>query len=265
MHVWPHTEVMLLLQKITDKYPKGLFWDTAEPYNYIRSQQDEYGDQVLIVGGFDHKTAHATDENQHYEKLEKYLREKFTVESIQKKWSSQFYQTPDGLPYIGYFPLKKHIYLTAGFFGDGLPWGSISAKIITDLILGRETPYQNIFDPSRFKPVASAKEFLTENVDVALTYAAGWIHSDSKDVGNMKPGEARVVQSGVHKVAVYKDEAGCLHKCSAICTHLKAIVKWNAAEKTWDCPAHGGRYQYDGKLLEGPPMHDLEDLGNLQL
>lgn len=253
----------VLAAKIKGPYPDGLFWDTAHPYHYIRtfrsSQSDE--DTYLIVGGKDHKTAHPHQkESQHYESLVQYVREKFEVTDIPYMWSAQFYDSVDGLPYIGKGYLRKNIYLATGFSGDGLTWGTIGAQLITDQINQNLNVYANLLQPGRFKPIASAKDFIAENMDVAYQFITGWLEDESHKT--LKPGTTRVVQDGLHKVAIYKDENGIIHKCSAVCSHMKAIVRWNDAEKTWDCPAHGGRYTKDGKRLEGPPLHDLEDLGH---
>jgi Rieske Fe-S protein len=91
-------------------------------------------------------------------------------------------------------------------------------------------------------------------LDVAKEFAAGWLHSDHVALNEVKPGEAKIVQSGLHKIAAYRDNDGKLHACSAVCPHMKSIVKWNPAECTWDCPSHGARFDKDGHVLEGPAV-----------
>jgi glycine/D-amino acid oxidase-like deaminating enzyme/nitrite reductase/ring-hydroxylating ferredoxin subunit len=256
--------------KIKGDLPKGLFWDTEDPYHYIRTvpSQMSYDSQhqhtetgpLLIVGGSDHKTGHPKDENQSYEDLIRYTKERFNVEEIVYKWSAQLYESVDGLPYIGRSHFRKHVYLATGFFGDGISLGSIAAKIMSDLAMGRDNRYAALFNPTRFKPLASASDFLKENLDVAKEFAAGWLHSDHVALNEVKPGEAKIVQSGLHKIAAYRDNDGKLHACSAVCPHMKSIVKWNPAECTWDCPSHGARFDKDGHVLEGPALCDLEDI-----
>jgi glycine/D-amino acid oxidase-like deaminating enzyme/nitrite reductase/ring-hydroxylating ferredoxin subunit len=246
----------VIASKINNEYPFALFWDQCDPYHYIRFQPHSQFEQILIVGGFDHKTGSVMDENDHYVKLEKYIREKFQIKQIINKWSAQWYRSIDGLPYIGREEPNSNVYMAIGFGGDGLTWGSISAKINRDLILGLSNQYSQLFSPSRHEPIRG----MNHNADVSFTKG-----SDPENIKTMKIGEGRVIQKGIHKVAVYKDDKGCLHKCSAVCPHMKSILKWNNAEKTWDCPSHGGRFTYDGHVIEGAPLVDLEDLSDLVL
>jgi len=56
---------------------------------------------------------------------------------------------------------------------------------------------------------------------------------------------------------VYRDDAGELHEFSAVCTHLACVVHWNPAERTFDCPCHGSRFDCAGKVINGPANSDL--------
>jgi Rieske Fe-S protein len=67
------------------------------------------------------------------------------------------------------------------------------------------------------------------------------------------------MRRGRTKIAVFRDETGRLHEHSAVCTHLKCIVEWNSAEKSWDCPCHGSRFDAYGKVLNGPAVSDLDE------
>ena len=81
--------------------------------------------------------------------------------------------------------------------------------------------------------------------------------SDIKSAKGLANGAGALIQTDGHKVAVYKDDAGQLHVMSPVCRHLKCIVDWNPAEKTWDCPCHGSRYDAYGKVIHGPAKKDL--------
>lgn len=52
-------------------------------------------------------------------------------------------------------------------------------------------------------------------------------------------------------VAEAGDDDGT-HRRSAVCTHLGGVVRWNDAERSWDCPLHGSRFDVDGSVLDGP-------------
>jgi Rieske Fe-S protein len=145
----------------------------------------------------------------------------------------------------------KNVFLATGDSGMGMTHGTIAGILLTDLILGRPNPWAGLYDPSRF-PMRATGEFVSEGVNMARQYT-DWISGgDVKSVEEIKPGEGAVVRRGLTKVAVYREPGGALRVCSAVCPHLGGIVRWNPAEQTWDCPAHGSRFQADGEVFHGP-------------
>ena len=92
---------------------------------------------------------------------------------------------------------------------------------------------------------------------MAAQYGDWLTGGDIKDDISVPAGSGAVVRRGLRKVAVYRDDAGCLHECSAVCPHLEGIVAWNHSEKTWDCPCHGSRFDTLGKVLNGPANTNL--------
>ena len=128
------------------------------------------------------------------------------------------------------------------------------------MIMRRDNPWSKLYDPSRITlGVNSIMEFTKENADVALQYIKDYVSpGDVSSEADIPPGEGRIVRHGLHKVAAYCDEDGAVHIHSAVCTHLKCIVQWNSAEKSWDCPCHGSRFDPYGKVLNGPAITDLE-------
>jgi len=243
---------------------KALYWDTPDPYHYVRLQsvQDGVGNNashdVLIVGGEDHKTGQANDMDERYRRLEAWARERFPmIESIDYRWSGQVFETVDGLAYIGVNPGDaKNIYIATGDSGMGMTHGTIAGILLTDLITGRENPWTKLYNPSRLK-VGALGEFAKENANVAEQYT-DWVSGGEVDsVDKIKAGTGALVQRGLKKIAAYRDDAGALFECSAVCTHLGCVVNWNGSEKTWDCPCHGSRFDTRGKVIQGPAISDL--------
>ncbi len=239
------------------EYPKGLSYDMQEPYHYFRSHQVE-GDEILILGGADHKTGHGNPEEA-FSELEEYAHKYFNIESIAYRWSSQYYVPVDGLPYIGPMnSVEENIYVATGFNGNGMTWGTIAGQVISDTILGAENPYSELLKPSRMKPVAGFTEFIKENADVAYHFITDRFKSEDIDsLSELKRGEGKVIDYKGEKMAVYKDEKGLVTALHPTCTHAGCTVIFNAAEKSWDCPCHGGRFDLDGKVITGPPRKDL--------
>ena len=233
--------------------PPALYWDTADPYHYVRLEGD-----LLIVGGEDHKTGQEDDGYDRFAYLEAWTRERFSVGEVEYKWSGQVMEPVDGLGYIGRNPAdKEHILVATGDSGHGMTHGTIAGILLTDLVQGRENPWTTLYDPAR-KSLKSAAEYVKENVNVAKQYLDYVSPSEVGSVDQIQPGHGAVVRQGLAKLAVYRDDAGALHQLSAVCTHLGCIVHWNSLEGTWDCPCHGSRFGTDGRVLNGPAVSGLE-------
>lgn len=235
----------------------GLYMDTDEPYHYVRAVSAADPSHVLI-GGFDHKTGKGT-ENESLSDLEAYVRAHFDVSTIERMWSAQLYVPADDLPYIGKNVLADHVYIATGFNGDGMAFAAVASSILRDSILGVESAEADLFGPGRVKPIAAGKKFIKENADVARHFVGDRLSSeDERSLDAVGRGEGMLVQLGMRKVAAYRDHTGGLHVLRPVCSHLKCIVHWNAAETSWDCPCHGGRFNVDGQPIEGPPLAPLE-------
>jgi glycine/D-amino acid oxidase-like deaminating enzyme len=216
------------------RVPKGsvtraLYWDTGDPYHYVRLQT-ENGYDVLIVGGEDHKTGQANDGEERFGRLEQWARERFPqVEDIEYRWSGQVMEPVDGLAFIGRNPHDAdNVYIATGDSGQGMTHGTIAGMLLTDLIQGRKNKWEKLYSPSRLR-VKSLPEFASENINVAAQYA-DYITTDHTDKA---------------------------HKLSRVCPHLGCIVAWNSTEQTWDCPCHGSRFSADGRVYQGPANSNL--------
>ena len=240
--------------------PHGLFWDTVDPYHYTRAARDERG-ELLIVGGADHLTGHESDAAERFGQLESYARARYAVSEVAYRWSAQWYESIDRLPFIGEYPLRANVYAATGYGGNGMTFGTLSAMLLSDAILGRENPYRELYSINRIKPLAGVPEMIKTGIDEAVRFVADRFRSDADDTGEIPLGEGRLIRLGGEQIAAYRDEHGLLHRLSPVCTHLGCIVNWNNAEKSWDCPCHGGRYRATGEVIEGPPTENLKDKG----
>jgi glycine/D-amino acid oxidase-like deaminating enzyme/nitrite reductase/ring-hydroxylating ferredoxin subunit len=256
----PYRSYVLAVKLNSSSYPDALIYDSQEPYHYVRSHVID-GQQLLLVGGCDHKTGH-DDPEQAFADLEKYAREYYDVASVEYKWSSQYYVPVDGLPYIGQMPFAADgIYCATGYNGNGMMLGTIAGKILSDLVQGKENRYADVFSPSRVKPVDGFKEFVKENADVAYRFVADrFKFKETDSLKELQPGTGKVMEIDGEKVAAYRDDAGRVHALSPVCTHAGCIVKWNGEETTWDCPCHGARYDIDGNVLTGPATKALNKI-----
>lgn len=246
------------------RIPKGavtaaLFWDTGDPYHYVRlAPSDSPAYDYLIVGGEDHKTGQEDDAEVRYAALERWSRERFpAMGEVDYRWSGQVMEPVDGLAFIGKNPKDEaNIYIATGDSGHGITHGTIAGLLLTDLILDRPNPWKEVYDPSR-RRLGAAWEFTREGVNTFAQYKDHLTGGEVDSVDQIGPGTGAVMRRGVHKIAVFRDEQGKLHECSATCSHLAGIVHWNHDEQTWDCPCHGSRFDPYGKVLNGPAIGPL--------
>jgi glycine/D-amino acid oxidase-like deaminating enzyme/nitrite reductase/ring-hydroxylating ferredoxin subunit len=239
--------------------PNALFWDDAEPYHYVRieSSLDSKHD-ILIVGGEDHKVGQLADDAAPFLNLEKWAREHFKmIQDLPYRWSGQVQEPADGIAYIGRAPVgSPNLYVVTGDSGMGLTHGTIAGILLTDLITGKENPWAPFYDPGR-KPTHAIGEFIKENANAVATYTDYIKPGEVKNEDEIPNDSGAVLRDGMKKIAVYRDQSGQLHRCSAACTHLGCVVQWNNVEKSWDCPCHGSRFDPNGKVLMGPAIDDL--------
>lgn len=238
--------------------PDGLWWDTAEPYRYLRIQPGEDSD-LVIFGGEDHKTGQAADTHACYEHLERQLRQLVPHAVPAYRWSGQVIETPDGLPYIG--PTADHQYAATGYGGNGITLGTLGAMMMSDAILGRRNPWSDLFDPSRKALTRGLWDYLKENADYPYYMIRDrFAGAESRPLRSVARGHGQIIEHNGRKVAAYRDEQGALTLRSAVCPHMGCLVGWNAAERTWDCPCHGSRFGPAGDVRAGPAEAPLANL-----
>ena len=238
---------------------RALYWDTGYPYHYVRLQDiNDHEAEILIVGGEDHRTGQADDTTVHHERLERWARDRFQfIRDIAYAWSGQIMQSVDGLAFVGRNPMDKgNVYVVTGDSGTGMTYATIAAILITDLIEGRENPWETLYDPSR-KTLRTAPAYAKEAVRTAAQYADWVMPGDVRSAEDVPPDGGAVIKEGLSPVAVYREPDGTLHRLSAVCVHLGCIVRWNATERSWDCPCHGSRYDRFGVVMNGPANSNL--------
>jgi glycine/D-amino acid oxidase-like deaminating enzyme/nitrite reductase/ring-hydroxylating ferredoxin subunit len=251
--------------------PPMLLWDTDDPYHYVRVVPGEWlplwpqpgaGRDLLIVGGQDHKTGQDGDPTRRFERLEHWARQRFPgLGQRVAGWSGQVMNSVDGVAFIGCNPRGRNVYIATGYAGNGLTHGAIAGLMLPDLIAGRVHPWAALYDPRR-RTLKAAPRWLRENLNAAAQYRDWLTPGEREEIARVGMGEAAIVRRGARKLAVYRDREGMLYVRSAACPHLGAVVRWNRCENTWDCPAHGSRFDADGRVLHGPCGVDLPPVGH---
>lgn len=245
--------------RIRDSFPDGMFINAEEPARSLRSQRTD-GGELILVGGEGHRTGEEENEIIRYQNLEKWVRANYSVDSIDYRWSTQDTISIDHIPYIGRQTSgNDNIFLATGFKKWGMTTGTVAAMIITDMIAGKPNPWEEVYDPSRFKPVESAKTFVSQAIEATKGLVGDRILPVHKEASQLDPGEGAIVKIEGERVAAYRDQNGTLYTLDPACRHMGCIVSWNDAEKTWDCPCHGSRYNATGEVIHSPAVYGLPE------
>jgi len=230
--------------------PEALFWDTSEPYYYLRIDRVGRGNYA-VFGGLDHKTGQTGKTGGKFGELERKLREFFPKAKVDRRWSGQVIESHDGLPLIG--ETSEGQFVATGFSGNGITFGTLAAMMIRDAVMGRKNPWRELFSPQRKQIRGGIWNYLSENLEYPYYMVKDRIAaSEGKSLRSLKRGQGKVLKLNGKRVAAYRDSAGKATVLSAACTHLGCIVHWNDAESSWDCPCHGSRFGCTGKVLAGP-------------
>jgi nitrite reductase/ring-hydroxylating ferredoxin subunit len=240
--------------RVSGDLPQGMSISAGRPTRSVRS----YGD-LLIVAGEGHSAGSPEATPERFERLEGFARDHWGVDAITHRWSAQDPVAYDHLPVIGrYAPTSSRLWVASGFMKWGLASGTFAAMILADVLGGRENAWAARFDPNRLS-LRSAHELAQLGAKFSLDFVGDRLRpAEAGSPGDVPPGEARVVRDGLGKTGVYRDESGGLHAVSLRCTHLACLLRFNAAERSWDCPCHGSRFDVDGAVLEGPAVNPLE-------
>jgi glycine/D-amino acid oxidase-like deaminating enzyme/nitrite reductase/ring-hydroxylating ferredoxin subunit len=250
-----YTSYVLGARVPSDTVPEALFWDTREPYDYLRV--DRRGDfDFIIYGGEDHKTGQKKSTTKAYAQLLARLKRIIPKAHVDYRWSGQVICTPDGLPYIGQNAERQ--FIATGFCGNGITFGTLAAIMARDWATGRKNPWVDLFAVDRKKIKGATWNYLRENKDYPYYMVKDRIARPEADsVRALQSGEGMIIGSRSKKIAAFRDRTGKLYKLSPVCPHLGCLVRWNSAESTWDCPCHGSRFKSSGEVIAGPAEEPL--------
>ncbi len=256
---YPHMHPVIAARVDPARAPDGMYISVETPRHSVRTHRAGTGDMYLIVTGPSFKHGHVDEERQGFAEIERFAAEHFGAQAPDYRWTNEDYAPMDGAPFIGWSSSFGEGYLVAtGFNAWGITNGTVAGVILAALAAGRDHEWASLFDATRVKPIAGAKEFTTHNLEVAKELVGGYVAAKPHSYEELAPGEAAVLKVDGENVAAFRDEQGQLHAVSAVCTHMGCIVGWNENDRTWDCPCHGSRYEVTGEVIHGPTYKPLE-------
>lgn len=237
---------------------KGMYINSDQPTYSFRTALYN-GKPILLVGGFNHKRGAKIDLSNSYNYLEEKAKELYPDSKVLYKWNTHDSVSLDKIPYIGEFSnFYPNVYVATGFKKWGMTSSNVSANIISDKILFKENKYEDIYSPLRLQPIKNRKEFANILKETSHSLIFNKLDLPSSKPNDVKNAEGKIVDNNGIKVGLYKNENGEEYKIIPKCMHLGCELTWNALDKTWDCPCHGSRYTFDGKLIYGPSKMDLK-------
>jgi glycine/D-amino acid oxidase-like deaminating enzyme/nitrite reductase/ring-hydroxylating ferredoxin subunit len=258
---YPHMHPVIMGRVEAGRVPGGMYISVEEPRHSARGHRDDEGRDWMIFTGPSFTHGHVDKERESFADLEAFAYDHFGVKA-DYRWTNEDYRSMDHTPYVGWSSSLRDPYLVAtGFNAWGITNGTAAAVLIADLIQGRENPWLKVFDATRIKPVAGAKEFVAGTAATASHLVGGWLARKPHGFDDLAAGEAAILKIDGRNVAGFRDEQGALHAVSAVCTHMGCIVGWNEADRSWDCPCHGSRFALDGSIIHGPAVKPLEAVG----
>ncbi|ERJ12761.1 FAD-dependent oxidoreductase [Haloplasma contractile] len=241
------------------KLPKGMYISSKKPIRSLRTHKSNDKEYILFAGE-NHKTGHSPNTEDHYSNLINFGNTHFNITSTPYKWSTQDYYTLDHVPYIGNLT-EKHdtIYVATGYGKWGMTNSTVAAILLKDLLTNKDNPWTSLYTPSRATTLESAKNFVAQNLHVAKEFIKGKVTPGSLNI-DLEIDESKVISIKGKSYGAYKDKNGDVYIRDITCTHLGCECMWNQAERTWDCPCHGSRYDYTGKVVDEPALKHLKPL-----
>jgi glycine/D-amino acid oxidase-like deaminating enzyme/nitrite reductase/ring-hydroxylating ferredoxin subunit len=242
----------------TNAIPEALFWDTRDPYDYLRIDRRS-GFDYIVFGGEDHKTGQKRNTKDAFARLFVRLQKIIPEAHVDHRWSGQVICSPDGLPYIGENAERQ--FVATAYCGNGITFGTVAAMMAYDWSARRKSPWTDLFAVSRKKIKGAAWNYLRENKDYPYYMIKDRLaRAEADSIRELRPGHGMIIGRRGKKVAAFRDARGDIHRLSPVCTHMGCLVRWNSSESTWDCPCHGSRFKPTGEVVAGPaeePLHPI--------
>lgn len=238
---------------------EGMYVSVDEPSRSIRDTRRADG-HYLVVGGNGHRVGKDAPTSAKVEDLLDWTSTMFPDAVATHRWSAQDYRSTDDLPHFGPITGRDDRVLVATGYAKWGMTNAVAAAIAISSRMADARPGWAESLENRPAPFLHVGSTLGAGAKVAADLAGGWVSAEVTTGPGITPaeGEGVVVRDGVSPVAVCTVD-GVTRRRSAVCTHLGGIVSWNSAERSWDCPLHGSRFNPAGEILEGPAVRPLTE------
>lgn len=236
----------------------GMYINTKQPIFSFRTAKYK-GKKLLLLGGADHKTGNYVDYSMSYGVLENKAKELYPNCDIVFRWNTRDCITLDKIPYVGYYSnIWNNVFVGTGFNKWGMTSSNVAANIVTSIICNTNYPYSYIFNSTRLNPVKNGVELKNIVSQSFKSLVLNKIKSSDYNFDSIAKNSGSIIEINGSKVGIYKDNDNNLFAVNPVCTHLGCLLSWNDVDKTWDCPCHGSRFDFNGKNIYDPAFKNLE-------
>ena len=236
----------------------GMYISASNPIFSYRTAKYK-SKELLLIGGGDHKTGEPCSYEDSYGLLEKEAKKYYPNCEILFRWNTRDCIPIDKIPYIGsYSSILPNVYVGTGFKKWGMTSSNVAANIITDMICGKNNKYAYLFNPARLKPLKNIDEMKNMIIQSTNSLLLNKLRRANMNFDEIENNSGSIIEVNNQKIGIYKNPEGKIYAVKPICTHLGCLLSWNDVDKTWDCPCHGSRFNYDGTNLYDPAFKDLE-------
>ena len=259
MKMYQETSYLIAVETQSELF-EGMYINSEEPSISLRTALYN-GKRILLVGGMKHKTGAKISLEEAYKNLEKVARDLYPDSKVLYRWNTEDCITLDKIPYIGEFSnLMPNVFVGTGYKKWGMTSSNVAANIITDKILERDNKYEEVFNSKRLKPIKNYEELTNMVKEVSYSLVINKLKKTDEYINDIKKDTGKIIEVDNKKVGIYRDKKGKVYAVKPYCTHLGCELSWNNLDKTWDCPCHGSRFNYEGKNIYDPAIKDLETL-----
>ncbi len=237
---------------------KGMYISEDKPAFSFRTATYQ-GKELLLIGGGEHRTGEPSSYSDTYGLLEQEAKKYFPNCEILFKWNTRDCISLDKIPYIGYYSsIMPHMYVGTGFKKWGMTLSNVASNIIVDSICKKENKFAYLFNSSRLKPIKNRTEMKNILIQSANSLLLNKLRPANMNFDEIANDSGSIIEINNEKVGIYKDSNGKIYAVKPICTHLGCLLSWNDVDKTWDCPCHGSRFDFDGTNLYDPAFKNLD-------
>lgn len=238
----------------------GMYLSADQPSRSLRDVPDGDG-TLLMVGGNSHPTGRGGSTEQRLDTLRSWTAEHWPEAVETHAWSAQDFLPHHELPFAGpLVPGNEHLLMAGGYSKWGMTNAVAASLALSGRVLGGHMEWAEAWRTWRGREARGLAKAALVNAEVGWHLTQGWAKPLlSRGRGAPEDGEGVVRSGGLRHAPVATSQTeGQQRSVSAVCTHLGGIVSWNDAERSWDCPLHGSRFDADGTVLDAPATCGLK-------